>query len=162
MERCSAGLTHPVSAYASLASNPGAGLTSNSWAQWDAASSLRRGLARLGLYAAFGESVLPSLLSCCSLSLPPFPQVINAIEQDYRLPPPTDCPTSLHQLMLDCWQKDRNARPRFAQIVNSLDKLIRNPACLKIVSRGNAGWVYVHLGPLVGQERKGLAKGHKR
>uniref|UniRef100_A0A670Z0M9 SAM domain-containing protein n=1 Tax=Pseudonaja textilis TaxID=8673 RepID=A0A670Z0M9_PSETE len=65
--------------------------------------------------------------------------VINAIEQDYRLPPPTDCPTSLHQLMLDCWQRDRNARPRFAQIVNSLDKLIRNPASLKIVSRGNGG-----------------------
>ncbi|KAJ6654946.1 hypothetical protein lerEdw1_006417 [Lerista edwardsae] len=65
--------------------------------------------------------------------------VINAIEQDYRLPPPTDCPTSLHQLMLDCWQKDRNARPRFSQIVSSLDKLIRNPASLKIVSRGNGG-----------------------
>ncbi|XP_015682335.2 ephrin type-B receptor 4 [Protobothrops mucrosquamatus] len=65
--------------------------------------------------------------------------VINAIEQDYRLPPPTDCPTSLHQLMLDCWQRDRNARPRFAQIVSSLDKLIRNPASLKIVSRGNGG-----------------------
>uniref|UniRef100_A0A8D2LEL6 receptor protein-tyrosine kinase n=1 Tax=Varanus komodoensis TaxID=61221 RepID=A0A8D2LEL6_VARKO len=65
--------------------------------------------------------------------------VINAIEQDYRLPPPTDCPASLHQLMLDCWQKDRNARPRFTQVVSSLDKLIRNPASLKIVSRGNAG-----------------------
>ncbi|XP_069500372.1 ephrin type-B receptor 4-like isoform X1 [Ambystoma mexicanum] len=65
--------------------------------------------------------------------------VINAIEQDYRLPPPTDCPTSLHQLMLDCWQKDRNARPRFAQIVNALDKLIRNPASLKVVGRDNGG-----------------------
>ncbi|XP_062337845.1 ephrin type-B receptor 1-A-like [Osmerus eperlanus] len=32
--------------------------------------------------------------------------VINAIEQDYRLPPPMDCPSALHQLMLDCWQKD--------------------------------------------------------
>ncbi|XP_078391988.1 ephrin type-B receptor 3-like [Cetorhinus maximus] len=61
--------------------------------------------------------------------------VINAIEQDYRLPPPTECPTSLHQLMLDCWQKDRNTRPRFGQIVNALDKLIRNPASLKIVTR---------------------------
>nr|XP_033780943.1 ephrin type-B receptor 4 isoform X1 [Geotrypetes seraphini] len=65
--------------------------------------------------------------------------VINAIEQDYRLPPPPDCPTSLHQLMLDCWQKDRNARPRFPQIVSALDKLIRNPASLKIVSRENGG-----------------------
>ncbi|XP_027699900.1 ephrin type-B receptor 4 [Vombatus ursinus] len=65
--------------------------------------------------------------------------VINAIEQDYRLPPPSDCPTSLHQLMLDCWQKDRNARPRFPQVVSALDKLIRNPASLKIVARENGG-----------------------
>ncbi|XP_030878645.1 ephrin type-B receptor 1-like, partial [Leptonychotes weddellii] len=60
--------------------------------------------------------------------------VINAIEQDYRLPPPMDCPASLHQLMLDCWQKDRNSRPRFAEIVNTLDKMIRNPASLKTVA----------------------------
>ncbi|XP_039602996.1 ephrin type-B receptor 4a-like isoform X1 [Polypterus senegalus] len=65
--------------------------------------------------------------------------VINAIEQDYRLPPPPDCPTSLHQLMLDCWQKERNARPRFTQIVSALDKLIRNPASLKVVSREGGG-----------------------
>lgn len=62
------------------------------------------------------------------------PQVINAIEQDYRLPPPMDCPAALHQLMLDCWQKDRNSRPRFAEIVNTLDKMIRNPASLKTVA----------------------------
>ncbi|XP_048878093.1 ephrin type-B receptor 2b isoform X3 [Brienomyrus brachyistius] len=57
--------------------------------------------------------------------------VINAIEQDYRLPPPMDCPSALHQLMLDCWQKDRNNRPKFGQIVNTLDKMIRNPNSLK-------------------------------
>lgn len=67
-------------------------------------------------------------------------QVINAIEQDYRLPPPPDCPTHLHQLMLDCWQKDRSARPRFADLVSALDKLIRNPASLKIVAQEGAGW----------------------
>ncbi|TRY84259.1 hypothetical protein DNTS_022953 [Danionella cerebrum] len=60
--------------------------------------------------------------------------VINAIEQDYRLPAPMDCPTALHQLMLDCWQKDRNVRPRFTDIVNTLDKLIRNPTSLKAVA----------------------------
>ncbi|KAG2462694.1 EPHB1 protein, partial [Polypterus senegalus] len=60
--------------------------------------------------------------------------VINAIEQDYRLPPPMDCPAALHQLMLDCWQKDRNARPRFTEIVNTLDKMIRNPTSLKAVA----------------------------
>lgn len=66
--------------------------------------------------------------------LPCSPQVINAIEQDYRLPPPMDCPAALHQLMLDCWQKDRNTRPRFTEIVNTLDKMIRNPASLKTVA----------------------------
>uniref|UniRef100_A0A3Q3WTM7 receptor protein-tyrosine kinase n=1 Tax=Mola mola TaxID=94237 RepID=A0A3Q3WTM7_MOLML len=60
--------------------------------------------------------------------------VINAIEQDYRLPPPMDCPSTLHQLMLDCWQKDRNVRPRFGDIVSTLDKMIRNPTSLKAVA----------------------------
>ncbi|XP_053702921.1 ephrin type-B receptor 4a [Synchiropus splendidus] len=68
--------------------------------------------------------------------------VINAIEQDYRLPPPPDCPTHLHQLMLDCWQKDRSARPRFSDLVSALDKLIRNPASLKIVAQEGAGLSY--------------------
>uniref|UniRef100_A0A3Q3FFV8 receptor protein-tyrosine kinase n=1 Tax=Labrus bergylta TaxID=56723 RepID=A0A3Q3FFV8_9LABR len=60
--------------------------------------------------------------------------VINAIEQDYRLPPPMDCPSALHQLMLDCWQKDRNNRPKFSQIVGTLDKMIRNPSTLKAMT----------------------------
>uniref|UniRef100_A0A3P8NMH7 receptor protein-tyrosine kinase n=1 Tax=Astatotilapia calliptera TaxID=8154 RepID=A0A3P8NMH7_ASTCA len=60
--------------------------------------------------------------------------VINAIEQDYRLPPPMDCPSALHQLMLDCWQKDRNNRPKFSQIVSTLDKMIRNPNSLKAMT----------------------------
>ncbi|XP_076011796.1 ephrin type-B receptor 4b-like isoform X2 [Genypterus blacodes] len=58
--------------------------------------------------------------------------VINAIEQDYRLPPPPDCPASLHALMLDCWQKERANRPRFCDVVAALDRLIRNPASLKV------------------------------
>ncbi|XP_048845056.1 ephrin type-B receptor 3-like isoform X2 [Brienomyrus brachyistius] len=65
--------------------------------------------------------------------------VINAVEQDYRLPPPMDCPTALHQLMLDCWLKERNLRPKFSQIVNTLDKLIRNAASLKVVTSTNSG-----------------------
>uniref|UniRef100_A0A6Q2Y6A0 receptor protein-tyrosine kinase n=1 Tax=Esox lucius TaxID=8010 RepID=A0A6Q2Y6A0_ESOLU len=57
--------------------------------------------------------------------------VIKAIDEGYRLPPPMDCPVSLHQLMLDCWQRERSDRPKFGQIVNMLDKLIRNPNSLK-------------------------------
>ncbi|XP_026869888.1 ephrin type-A receptor 7 isoform X2 [Electrophorus electricus] len=57
--------------------------------------------------------------------------VIKAIEEGYRLPAPMDCPPGLHQLMLDCWQKDRADRPKFDQIVGVLDKMIRNPNTLK-------------------------------
>uniref|UniRef100_A0A8C1XNS0 receptor protein-tyrosine kinase n=1 Tax=Cyprinus carpio TaxID=7962 RepID=A0A8C1XNS0_CYPCA len=83
--------------------------------------------------------------------------VINAIEQDYRLPPPPDCPTYLHQLMLDCWQKERTARPRFSNIVSALDKLIRNPASLKITAQEGAGDL-LRLGiTLAGHQKKILS-----
>uniref|UniRef100_A0A8D0DTV5 receptor protein-tyrosine kinase n=2 Tax=Salvator merianae TaxID=96440 RepID=A0A8D0DTV5_SALMN len=57
--------------------------------------------------------------------------VIKAVEEGYRLPSPMDCPAALYQLMLNCWQKDRNSRPKFDEIVCMLDKLIRNPSSLK-------------------------------
>ncbi|XP_064161427.1 ephrin type-A receptor 8 [Anguilla rostrata] len=57
--------------------------------------------------------------------------VIKSVEEGYRLPAPMACPGALHTLMLDCWQKDRNERPKFCQIVTVLDKLIRNPENLK-------------------------------
>ncbi|XP_061756369.1 ephrin type-A receptor 7 isoform X2 [Nerophis ophidion] len=57
--------------------------------------------------------------------------VNKALQEGYRLPAPMDCPPGLHQLMLDCWQKDRGDRPKFDQIVSILDKMIRNPNTLK-------------------------------
>lgn len=84
----------------------------------------------------------PSFPDPSSPPCPPLPQVINAVEQDYRLPPPMDCPTALHQLMLDCWVRDRNLRPKFSQIVNTLDKLIRNAASLKVIASAQSGLVY--------------------
>ncbi|XP_057271928.1 ephrin type-B receptor 6 isoform X3 [Pezoporus wallicus] len=64
--------------------------------------------------------------------------VINAIDQDYRLPPPPDCPTILHLLMLDCWQKERVQRPKFEQLVSALDKMIRKPSALKATGTGSS------------------------
>nr|XP_033778221.1 ephrin type-B receptor 2 isoform X6 [Geotrypetes seraphini] len=80
--------------------------------------------------------------------------VINAIEQDYRLPPPMDCPSALHQLMLDCWQKDRNHRPKFGQIVNTLDKMIRNPNSLKAVAPLSSGDILRVGVTLAGHQKK--------
>ncbi|KAM9457591.1 ephrin type-A receptor 10 [Clarias gariepinus] len=53
--------------------------------------------------------------------------VIKAIEDGFRLPAPLNCPTSLHQLMLDCWQKERTERPSFTQIHSALSKTMRSP-----------------------------------
>uniref|UniRef100_A0A3B5MMM8 receptor protein-tyrosine kinase n=1 Tax=Xiphophorus couchianus TaxID=32473 RepID=A0A3B5MMM8_9TELE len=80
--------------------------------------------------------------------------VINAIEQDYRLPPPMDCPNALHQLMLDCWQKDRNNRPKFSQIVNNLDKMIRNPNTLKAMTPLSSGDILRIGVTLAGHQKK--------
>ncbi|XP_015340278.1 ephrin type-A receptor 8 [Marmota marmota marmota] len=57
--------------------------------------------------------------------------VISSVEEGYRLPAPMGCPRALHQLMLDCWQKDRAQRPRFSHIVSVLDALIRSPESLR-------------------------------
>ncbi|XP_055368745.1 ephrin type-A receptor 7 isoform X2 [Betta splendens] len=53
--------------------------------------------------------------------------VIKAIEDGFRLPAPVNCPPHLHQLMLDCWQKERAERPSFSQIHSALSKSIRSP-----------------------------------
>uniref|UniRef100_A0A674GQQ8 receptor protein-tyrosine kinase n=1 Tax=Taeniopygia guttata TaxID=59729 RepID=A0A674GQQ8_TAEGU len=57
--------------------------------------------------------------------------VINAVEQDYRLPPPPRCPAPLHRLMLQCWQRQRGARPTFPHLLRALDHLIRRPETLR-------------------------------
>ncbi|KAF5910313.1 hypothetical protein HPG69_014545, partial [Diceros bicornis minor] len=53
--------------------------------------------------------------------------VIKAVEDGFRLPPPRNCPIPLHRLMLDCWQKDPGERPRFSQIHSILSKMVQDP-----------------------------------
>ncbi|XP_055454314.1 ephrin type-B receptor 6 isoform X3 [Psammomys obesus] len=64
-------------------------------------------------------------------------EVLNAIEQEFRLPPPPGCPPGLHLLMLDTWQKDRARRPHFDQLVAAFDKMIRKPDTLQ--AEGGSG-----------------------
>ncbi|KAK5618738.1 Ephrin type-B receptor 3 [Crenichthys baileyi] len=80
--------------------------------------------------------------------------VMTAVEQDYRLPPPMDCPMVLHQLMLECWMKERNLRPKFSRIVSTLDKLLRNAASLKVVTSSYSGDLLRLGGTLPGHNRK--------
>ena len=55
-----------------------------------------------------------------------------------RLPAPMDCPEAIHQLMLDCWQKERAHRPTFSSIVKTLDKLICCPETLRKIAASQA------------------------
>lgn len=63
-----------------------------------------------------------------------FFQVMKAINEAFRLPAPMDCPSAVYQLMLQCWLHDRAKRPRFGDIVNLLDKLLRSPDSLKTIA----------------------------
>uniref|UniRef100_A0A8C4GMD6 receptor protein-tyrosine kinase n=1 Tax=Dicentrarchus labrax TaxID=13489 RepID=A0A8C4GMD6_DICLA len=61
-------------------------------------------------------------------------EVMKAINEAFRLPAPMDCPSAVYQLMLQCWLQDRSKRPRFGDIVNLLDKLLRSPDSLKTIA----------------------------
>eukprot|EP00073_Rattus_norvegicus_P010157 NP_001129181.1 ephrin type-A receptor 10 precursor [Rattus norvegicus] len=60
--------------------------------------------------------------------------VIKAVEDGFRLPPPRNCPSQLHRLMLECWQKDPGERPRFSQIHSILSKMGQEPEPSKCAS----------------------------
>ncbi|KAG7249628.1 hypothetical protein CRUP_031549 [Coryphaenoides rupestris] len=66
----------------------------------------------LSFLAAFGCLVMavPSVL-IGAIGASTGKEVILSIEEGYRLPAPMGCPVALHQLMLHCWQKERNHRP---------------------------------------------------
>ncbi|XP_068825385.1 ephrin type-A receptor 2 isoform X1 [Capricornis sumatraensis] len=61
-------------------------------------------------------------------------EVMKAISDGFRLPAPMDCPSAIYQLMAQCWQQERSRRPKFADIVSILDKLIRAPDSLKTLA----------------------------
>ncbi|CAK6440653.1 unnamed protein product [Pipistrellus nathusii] len=61
-------------------------------------------------------------------------EVMKAINEGFRLPTPMECPSAIYQLMMQCWQQERTRRPKFADIVSILDKLIRAPDSLKTLA----------------------------
>ncbi|NXK00280.1 EPHA2 protein, partial [Corythaixoides concolor] len=61
-------------------------------------------------------------------------EVMKAINEGFRLPAPLDCPSAIYQLMMQCWQQERSRRPKFADIVSILDKLVRAPESLKALA----------------------------
>lgn len=40
-------------------------------------------------------------------------EVLHQVEHGYRMPCPPGCPSSLYDIMLECWHKDPMKRPTF-------------------------------------------------
>ena len=49
-------------------------------------------------------------------------QVLEALQQGYRMPHPQGCPDKLHKIMMDCWQEDPASRPSFQSLQWELEE----------------------------------------
>lgn len=49
-------------------------------------------------------------------------EVLQQVEQGYRMPRPAGCPQDLYALMLECWQADESRRLSFEQIHARLEE----------------------------------------
>ncbi|KAF7633735.1 Tyrosine-protein kinase [Meloidogyne graminicola] len=66
-----------------------------------------------------------------SYGLAPYPgvelsSVFGLLEKNFRLECPSDCPDSVHRLMLQCWQWSPSDRPRFHHLHKSLYSLLQS------------------------------------
>eukprot|EP00051_Salpingoeca_urceolata_P009862 m.119790 g.119790 ORF g.119790 m.119790 type:complete len:1478 (-) comp16482_c0_seq1:1908-6341(-) len=50
-------------------------------------------------------------------------EVLQALEQQYRLPCPEGCPSMIYDVMLSCWHTDRAKRPSFTALVRELKEI---------------------------------------
>ncbi|MED6256813.1 hypothetical protein ATANTOWER_025728 [Ataeniobius toweri] len=48
-------------------------------------------------------------------------EVLEQVERGYRMPGPHGCPTSLHELMLQCWRREPDERPTFEYLQSFLE-----------------------------------------
>ena len=72
--------------------------------------------------------VLPQtkyVYSCRSSSHQPADNVIVFVEDGSRMQPPDDCPDSVFDVMLKCWELNPTKRPTFSSIQRRLEDLKR-------------------------------------
>lgn len=48
-------------------------------------------------------------------------EILKYLQEGHRLEKPEICSESLYELMLDCWQGNRDDRPNFRDICDKLD-----------------------------------------
>ncbi|KAG7271965.1 hypothetical protein CRUP_023845 [Coryphaenoides rupestris] len=48
-------------------------------------------------------------------------EVLDQVDRGYRMPCPSECPGSMHELMLSCWRKEPEERPTFEYLQGFLE-----------------------------------------
>ena len=48
-------------------------------------------------------------------------EVLHQVEHGYRMPPPPGCPSTLYDIMVECWHKDPMKRPTFETLTWKLE-----------------------------------------
>ena len=54
-------------------------------------------------------------------------QVIEELQNGYRMPCPVNCPEQLYEIMTDCWNSDANCRPTFEIMLSKLENFFGTP-----------------------------------
>uniref|UniRef100_A0A915JDV4 receptor protein-tyrosine kinase n=1 Tax=Romanomermis culicivorax TaxID=13658 RepID=A0A915JDV4_ROMCU len=54
----------------------------------------------------------------------PNQQVLQQVQNGYRLPKPQNCPDCIYNLMLNCWADKRDERPDFGRICRTLNEIL--------------------------------------
>lgn len=49
------------------------------------------------------------------------PEVIRALERNYRMQAPEGCPSELYKIMLECWKNKAEERPTFDYLQSVLE-----------------------------------------
>ena len=83
------------------------------------------------LYVLFNPTLFLwtlSPLSCVHIPPPPSTplgmnnrEVLEQVERGYRMPCAPGCPTSLHELMLQCWRREADERHTFEYLQSFLE-----------------------------------------
>ncbi|GAB0100093.1 Tyrosine-protein kinase hopscotch [Sergentomyia squamirostris] len=74
------------------------------------------------LYEIFSGGMEPILLPGKELSTE---SLLNALNEGIRLPKPPQCPQQIYEkLMIPCWNQDKNKRPTFTLILDTIDRLM--------------------------------------
>lgn len=53
-------------------------------------------------------------------------EVLQKVENGYRMPCPGGCPPSLYDIMLQCWHKEPDKRPTFETLQWKMEDLFSN------------------------------------